>query len=192
MAMDIFSQVFKSKIIFTILIVILSHCQSETLQKRSLDGNGDQVQMENFQDILLAFAKLTEESTRNSVELKDLKNELMDLKKDFTRNYVELNNLKKQVADEPDLDEILGKLKQLSRIGTLRSCEEYAAFGIRTSGMFPIDPDGILMGHPPFGAYCSFDTTTGQVVTEVMHTYSENLTNVDHCADPGCYFRNLM
>ena len=154
MAMDMFSQVFKSKIIFTILIVILSQCQSEIIQKRSLDGNGDQVEMKDFQDILLAFAKLTEEFTRNSVELKDLK-------KDFTRNSdelmdlkVELNNLKKQVADEPDLNEILEKLKQLSRIGTLRSCEEYAAFGIRTSGMFPIDPDGILMGHPSFSAFC--------------------------------------
>ena len=154
MAVNMFSQVFKSKIIFTILIVILSQCQSETLQKRSLDGNADLVEMKDFQDILLAFAKLTEEFTRNSVELKDLK-------KDFTRNSdelmdlkVELNNLKKQVADEPDLNEILEKLKQLSRIGTLRSCEEYAAFGIRTSGMFPIDPDGILVGHPPFSAYC--------------------------------------
>ena len=110
--------------------------------------------MKDFQDMLLAFAKLTEEFTRNSVELKDLK-------KDFTENSDELmdvknelNNLKKQVAAEPDLDEILEKLRQLSRIGTLRSCEEYAAFGIRTSGMFPIDPDGILMGHPSFSAYC--------------------------------------
>ena len=161
MAVDMFSQVFKFKIIFMILIVILSQCHSEILQKRSLDGSEDQVEMKDFQDILLAFAKLTEEFTRNSAELKDLKkdftrtsNELMDLKKDFTRNYVELNNLKKQVAEEPDLDEILEKLRQLSRIGTLRSCEEYAAFGIRTSGMFPIDPDGILMGHPSFSAYC--------------------------------------
>ena len=95
MAVDIlmFSQVFKSKIIFTILIVILSQCQSETLQKRSLDGNADLVEMKDFQDILLAFAKLTEEFTKNSAELKDLK-------KDFTRNSdelmdlnVELNNL---------------------------------------------------------------------------------------------------
>ena len=107
-----FSQIFKSKIIFTILIVILSQCQSETLQKRSLDGNADLVEMKDFQDMLLAFAKLTEEFTRNSVELKDLK-------KDFTRISDELMNLKIEVADEPDLDEILGKLKQLSRIGTL-------------------------------------------------------------------------
>ena len=33
--------------------------------------------MKDFQDILLAFAKLTEESTRNSVELKDLKKDFM-------------------------------------------------------------------------------------------------------------------
>ena len=24
-----------------------------------------------------------------------------------------------------------------------------------------------------------------------MHTYSENLTNVEHCLDPGCYVKNL-
>ena len=47
------------------------------------------------------------------------------------------------------------------------------------------------MGNPPLSAYCRFDNNTGQVVTEVMHTYSENVTNVEHCADPGCYSRNL-
>ena len=42
----------------------------------------------------------------------------------FNANSVELNDLKEQTANEPNLDEILEKLKQLSRIGTLRSCEE--------------------------------------------------------------------
>ena len=117
--------------------------------------------------------------------------ELAKLKEDLTNNSIELNRLKKQIADEPNLDDILEKLKQLSRIGTLRSCEEYAAFGIRTSGLFPIDPDGILVGQPPFTAYCRFNDNTGQVVTEVMHMYSEILNNVEHCPDPGCYIKNL-
>ena len=174
MAVDIImpSQDFKFKIIVTILIVILSQCQAEALQSKikSSDGNEDLVKMKDFKELSLAFAELA---------------------KDFTRNSNELNDLKKQIADEPDLDEIVEKLKQLSKIGTLRSCEEYAAFGIRTSGLFPIDPDGILVGQPPFVAFCRFDDNTGLVVTEVMHAYSENVTNVEHCADPGCYSRNL-
>ena len=54
-----------------------------------------------------------------------------------------------------------------------------------------IDPDGILIGQPPFNAYCRFDSETGQVQTEIIHNYSEDLTNVEHCHDPGCYVRNL-
>jgi len=174
--MIVLSQILKFKIIVTILIVILCHCQAELLQSKikSSDGNEDLVEMKDFKELSLAFAELAKDCTRNSVELKD-----------------ELNDLKKKIADEPDLDEIVEKLKQFLKIGTLRSCEEYAAFGIRTSGLFPIDPDGILVGQPPFTAFCRFDDNTGEVVTEVIHNYSENITNVEHCADPGCYSRNL-
>ena len=169
----ILTQTVKSNMI-VIIMVLIGLSQAETISNKidhSDDIVEDLVEMKDFRQVL---------------------NELAKLKEDFKNNSMKLNKLEKQIADEPNLDDILEKLKQLSRIGTLRSCEEYAAFGIRTSGMFPIDPDGILVGQPPFDAYCRFDDNTGQVVTEVMHTYSENLTNVEHCPDPGCYIKNLM
>ena len=43
-----------------------------------------------------------------------------------------------------------------------------------------IDPDGPLLGHPPFQVFCNF--TSGS--TEVLHD-SETLTEVEHCHDPG-------
>ena len=146
--MIVLSQILKFKIIITILIVILCQGRAEVLQSKikSSDVNEDLVEMKDFKKLSLAFAELAKDCTRNS-ELKEVKDEL--------------NDLKKQIADEPDLDEIVEKLKQLSKIGTLRSCEEYAAFGIQTSGLFPIDPDGTLVGEPPFSAFCRFDHNTG-------------------------------
>ena len=102
-----------------------------------------------------------------------------------------MNEKDAKVIEDPNIDEIVEKLNQLSKIGTLRSCEEYAAFGIRTSGFFPIDPDGILIGQPAFNAFCRFDPNTGHVSIEVMHNLSEDLLNVENCDDPGCYIKNL-
>ena len=168
------TQTVKSNMILIIMVLISLSVQAETISNKIIDPSDgiveDLVEMKDFRQVLNEFAKL---------------------KEDFKNNSIKLNRLEKQIADEPNLDDILEKLKQLSRIGTLRSCEEYAAFGIRTSGMFPIDPDGILVGQPPFAAYCRFDDNTGQVVTEVMHMYSESLNNVEHCPDPGCYVKNL-
>ena len=161
------TQTVKSNMILIIMVLIGLSVQAETISNKIDHSDSiveDLVEMKDFRQVLTELAKL---------------------KEDLTNNSIELNKLKKQMADEPNFDDVVEKLKQLSKIGTLRSCEEYAAFGIRTSGMFPIDPDGILVGRPPFNAYCRFDDNTGQVVTEVMHTYSENLTNVEHCLDPA-------
>ena len=84
------------------------------------------------------------------------------------------------VQMEEDIEDRVAKLEQLARIGTLRSCAEYSRYGLKSSGMYNIDPDGPLLGSEPFQVYCNFDTGA----TEVLHD-SENLTVVDHCHDPG-------
>ena len=96
-----------------------------------------------------------------------------------------------EVIVNPTLEERVEKVEQLSKVGTLRSCEEYAAFGIRSSGIYPIDPDGILVGQLPFNVYCSFNESTGEILTEVFHNYSEGIVKVDNCEDPGCYLKNI-
>ena len=96
-----------------------------------------------------------------------------------------------EVIVNPTLEERVEKVEQLSKVGTLRSCEEYAAFGIRSSGIYPIDPDGILVGQLPFNVYCRFNESTGEILTEVFHNYSEGIVKVDNCEDPGCYMKNI-
>ena len=59
---------------------------------------------------------------------------------------------------EPDdsIEERISKLEQLSRIGTLRSCSEYARYGLEETGAYIIDPDGPLIGQEPFQVFCNF------------------------------------
>ena len=56
-------------------------------------------------------------------------------------------NEDKIIKEEPDLEERVEKLENLSKVGTLRSCEEYAAYGIGKSNyQFKIPPlDGACL-----------------------------------------------
>ena len=57
---------------------------------------------------------------------------------------------------QDDLESRVDKLEELVKIGTLRTCAEYAQYGLKTSGLYMIDPDGPLLGQPPFQVYCDF------------------------------------
>jgi len=106
---------------------------------------------------------------------------------DLPKLAKQLQNLENDISSiKDDLEDRVTKLEDLAKIGTLRSCYEYSQYGLRTSGLYMIDPDGALIGQEPFQVYCNF--TTG--ATEVMHN-TEVLTEVDHCHDPGCYQRNI-
>ena len=98
-------------------------------------------------------------------------NQISELEESYEKRIVQM---------EGDIEERVSKLEQLARIGTLRSCAEYSRYGLKSSGMYNIDPDGPLLGSEPFQVYCNFETGA----TEVIHD-SENLTVVEHCHDPG-------
>ena len=57
---------------------------------------------------------------------------------------------------EQDLEARVTKLEELIKIGTLRSCAEYSQYGLKTVGYYMIDPDGPLLGQPPFQVFCNF------------------------------------
>ena len=49
-----------------------------------------------------------------------------------------------------EFEERVANLEDLAKIGTLRSCAEYAKFGLKSSGPYMVDPDGRLIGQAPF------------------------------------------
>ena len=55
------------------------------------------------------------------------------------------------------LEDRVSKLEELAKVGTLRTCAEYAQYGLKTSGLYMVDPDGPLLGQPPFQVFCNFD-----------------------------------
>ena len=69
----------------------------------------------------------------------------------------EMTTLKNRVAIleneskmRDDIESRVEKLEDLSKTMTLRSCAEYAQYGLKTSGAYMIDPDGGLIGQEPF------------------------------------------
>ena len=97
---------------------------------------------------------------------------------------------------QQDLETRVAKLEELIKIGTLRSCAEYSQYGLKTDDYYLIDPDGPLLGHPPFRVFCNFTAGVDLLKirlnlnfpllgsTEILHDM-ENPTEVEHCHDPG-------
>ena len=56
-----------------------------------------------------------------------------------------------------DLESGVEKLEELAKIGSLMICAEIQV----TRGLYMIDPDGPLLGHPPFQVFCNF--TSGEI-----------------------------
>ena len=96
---------------------------------------------------------------------------------------------------QQDLEARVAKLEELIKIGTLRSCAEYSQYGLKNDDYYLIDPDGPLLGQPPFRVFCNFTAGLLRTIsiliffsflgsTEILHDM-ENITEVDHCHDPG-------
>ena len=58
--------------------------------------------------------------------------------------------LAKTATKNGDLEARVAKLETLAKVNVLRSCAEYSQLGVSNSGLFLIDPDGPLLGEPPF------------------------------------------
>ena len=101
----------------------------------------------NF-DIETRFSKLEREQKKHE----DL---MVEMRDDFEKR-------------QQDLEERVSKLEELIRIGTLRSCSEYSEYGLKTDGFYNIDPDGPLLGHPPFQVYCNFTSGAMKVIKIIL------------------------
>ena len=93
---------------------------------------------------------------------------------------------KPETTTTPDksVEERLQHLEELSKIHTLRSCNEYDEYGINTSGTYFIDPDGPLVGIEPFEVHCNFDDHS----TEILHDHDGQTVEIDHCTEPHVCF----
>ena len=105
--------------------------------------------------VLISLASCTIAS-QDDLELKyyQLERKLNTITDEYGQKFSRIINENHQ--REQDLEARVAKLEELIRIGTLRSCAEYSQYGMKTDGLYMIDPDGPLLGHPPFQIFCNF------------------------------------
>ena len=87
-----------------------------------------------------------------------------------------------------DFEERLEFVEEMTKVKTLRSCEELARHGISKSGMYQIDPDGEMISNDPIRVNCIFEN--GQAITEISH-YQEKVIVVDNCEGIGCFKQEI-
>ena len=107
----------------------------------------------------------------------EMKTDIEALKNNVAELQQEIIKISNQSVDER-----LQHLEQMEKILSLRSCHEYDQYGINSSGIYNVDPDGPLLGQAPFPVFCNFDEKT----TEVIHDH-EGAFEIPHCTGDMCY-----
>ena len=87
-----------------------------------------------------------------------------------------------------NFEERLEFVEEMTKVKTLRSCEELARHGIANSGTYQIDPDGELISNDPIRVNCIFEN--GQAITEISHYQEKNIV-VDNCDGIGCFKQEI-
>ena len=94
--------------------------------------------------------RLNDIEVEHAAQIKGLKEDLTMTKEDLACTK---DALAKITNKNEDLEARVAKLEELSKVNVLRSCAEYSQFGFSASGLYMVDPDGLLLGKPPFQVY---------------------------------------
>ena len=132
-------------------------------------------------------------------EKKELRSEMNDIENENHALRCEMKHLKKEnhelksdvetLKDEmKEINDDVEHLLELSKMLTVRTCDEMHDYGLNKSDYYLVDPDGPLKGEKPIRVYCDFTEDFG--FTQISHD-AEDSIEVTHCQDPGCYSREI-
>ena len=130
-------------------------------------------------DVISRVQSMETEKNELTFEVKNLKNKIENIN-------VEVEGLKEALEDVNDEVEYF---KELSKLLSVRTCDEMHDYGVNKSDYYFVDPDGPLNGKEPIWVYCDFTEDFG--FTQISHN-SEDIIEVTHCPDPGCYSRPIV
>ena len=107
--------------------------------------------------VWLLFVLLASSSWGLRLNEEDFQNLLTNIEILTTSNKELQSSYEDLMSRQDILEDRVAKLEELAKVGTLRTCAEYAQYGLTTSGLYMVDPDGPLLGQPPFQVFCDFD-----------------------------------
>ena len=175
------------------LVDVISRVNSMENEKTEVRSQMTDLENENH-ELRLEMKNLNNENSELQFEVKNLNNENSELRSDMKN----LKNEMKDVNDEvkhlkeelEDVNEDIEHLKELSKLLSVRTCDEMQDYGLNKSDYYFVDPDGPLNGEKPIRVYCDFAEYYG-FTTKIPHD-SEGKIEVTHCHDPGCYSRPIV
>ena len=113
------------------------------------------------------------------LEIVESKNHALENEKNEMKSQLNLLELEKTELRSKldDINDEVDHLKELTKILSVRTCDEMHMYGVNKSNYYFIDPDGALNGEEPIRVYCDFTEDFG--LTQISH-------NTCHTSDgPG-------
>ena len=145
------------EIFATLLILIISAliiCGVPNDLSGAIEFDDDTAQVKSlFLDLSSRVQHLENKNNDLSIQFQSLQKKNQEVEK---RNYEMSARISNLENEKKDVDDELEYLKELSKLNTVRTCEEMHQYGINMSDHYYIDPDGPLTGKEPIKVFCNF------------------------------------
>merc|ERR1719367_1601420 len=169
---------------------VISRVQSVENEKNELRSDMTNLENENYElrSKMKKFNAMEDEFEHLKEDIVDENDEIKRLKEKMED---EVALLKEEMEDENDeIERLKQKMEDEVESGiSFRTCDEMYDSGYNESDYYLIDPDGFGNGEAAIRVYCDFTDDYG--VTNIPHD-SEEIIEVTHCKNPGCYSRPII
>lgn len=157
-------------------VILFAKGENENANE-TIEEKFSKLDINELMDVITRVQSMENEKNELRSQMTNLQNENHELR-------AEMKNLKSEIKD---INAEVEHLKELSKLLSVRTCDEMYDYGLTKSDYYFIDPDGPLNGEEPIHVYCDF--TEG--LTQISHDSEDNI-EVTHCPDPGCYSRPII
>ena len=172
--------------LFLVSFVILFAKGENGNANETTEEKHSRLDIDALRDVISRVQGMENEKNELRSQMTDLQNENHELRSQNHELRSEMTYLKNEMKD---INAEVEHLKELSKLLSVRTCDEMHDYGVNKSDYYYIDPDGPLNGNKPIRVYCNFAEDFG--FTKISHD-SEHKIEITHCKDAGCYSRPII
>ena len=106
--------------------------------------------------------------------------------KSLNATVTRLESQSQQPSVDPDINDRVGTLEELSKLRMAPTCEHLSMYGVSKSGSYNINLNKNAIGANPVEVHCNFTMMT----TEVLPVSTQPVV-IDNCAGSGCFTHDV-